>query len=81
MNEAHNDPVIEMKVEIRKKGTRDLDGYGRAQNMILLQVLINLDKLLNCVHCIRVMYLQHCQSTSKIEDTLLDSGHVVWTFC
>jgi hypothetical protein len=45
MNEAHNDPVIEMKVEIRKKGTRDLDDYGRAQNMILLQVLINLDKL------------------------------------
>jgi hypothetical protein len=27
--------VVEMKVEIRKKGPKDLGDYGRAQNMML----------------------------------------------
>jgi hypothetical protein len=36
--------VVEMKVEVPKKGTKNLDGYGRAQNMMLLQVLIKLEK-------------------------------------
>lgn len=63
--------VIEMKVEIPKKGTRDFDDYGRAQNMILLQVLINLGKLLNRVHCM-LLYLQHCQSTFSNEQ----NGHL-----
>jgi len=43
-----------MKVETpEKKGTKDLDDYGRVQNMIFLQVLIKLEKFRNCVHCIK----------------------------
>jgi hypothetical protein len=72
--------VIEMKVEIPKKGTRDFDDYGRAQNMILLQVLINLGKLLNRVHCIKgycIFSIANPRSLTNRMDTLDNPGHVV----
>ena len=85
--------VVEMKVEIRKKkkGPKDLGDYGRAQNMMLFQVLIKLEKLRNCVHCIKGYVCpalpMHVLATSK-NGGYARSGHVVcWsgrpksTFC
>jgi len=82
-----------MKVEIRKKkkGPKDLGDYGRAQNMMLFQVLIKLEKLRNCVHCIKGYVCpalpMHFLATSK-NGGYARSGHVVcWsgrpksTFC
>lgn len=48
--------------------------------MILLQVLINLGKLLNCVHCIKgycIFSIANPRSLTSRMDTLDKPGHVV----